>query len=346
MSRTPIHSIDDQMAALERQMAVLAKQKAEKEKAEVKRKAEEKAVRLAAAKKTEEEKAEKLRAELAKQKAWAAAIQKQQTLVAGSKDKGKGKRKAKSDSESEAREMGEPESESGLEVVRTPRKTGGTVSCERCADRGLRCTWPERKTKQKSCEACAEVKAACRMPGAEVKEPRKRRKVEDGEVGASKAKKSLSIPSQVAPLWELIEGLQDQLQRSNELRAEWLDIFRQEMYQTRKTFQMKMNGMMESGAELNETMGQMKNSLEFKLQELHTWWDGMESEDSEKELESESEREVFDAELVSIGEEQRLANELEKAEARREVEVRGEANQCSRWGGEAHREKLCPWTCI
>jgi hypothetical protein len=260
-----------------------------------------------------------LRAELAKQKAWAVAIQKQQTLVVGSKDKGKGKRKAKLDLESEARETGESELESGLEVVWVPRKTGGTITCEWCVDRSLRCTWLERKTKQKSCEACAEVKAACQMLGAEVKEPWKRRKVEDGEVGVSKAKKSSSGPSQVAPLWELIEGLWDQLQRSNELGAEWLDIFRQEMYQTRKTFQMKMNGIMESRAKLNETMGLMKNSLEFELQELHTQWDGMESEDSEKELESE--REVFDMELVSIGEEQCLANELEK------VEVHREANQ-------------------
>jgi hypothetical protein len=95
---------------------------------------------------------------------WAAAIQKQQTPVAGSKDKGKGKRKAKSDSESEAREMGESESELESEVVQVPKKTGSTVTCEWCADCGLRCTWPERKMKQKSCEACTEAKAACQMP--------------------------------------------------------------------------------------------------------------------------------------------------------------------------------------
>jgi hypothetical protein len=107
-------------------------------------------------------------------------------------------------------------------------------------------------------------------PGAEVKEPRKQRKVEDREVGVSKVKKTSSGPAQVTPLQELIEGLRDQLQRSNELRAEWLEIFQQEMWQTQKTFHMKMNGMMESGAELNETMGLMKNSLEFKLREIHT----------------------------------------------------------------------------
>jgi hypothetical protein len=47
----------------------------------------------------------------------------------------------------------------------------------------------------------------------------------------------------------------------------------------------------------------------------------MDSEDSEQELELESEWEVFDAELVLLGEEQPLADELEK------VEVRREANQ-------------------
>jgi hypothetical protein len=190
------------MAALERQMVVLAKQKVEKEKAEVKQKAEEKAAQLAVAKKAEEEKAEKLKAELAKQKAWAAAIQKQQMPVVGPKDKGKGKRK--SDSGLEARETGESE----LEVVWAPRKTGSTATCEQCMNRGLWCTWPERKTKQKSCKACAEAKAACRMLGAEMKEPWKQRKVEDGEVGVSKVKKTLSGPAQVAPLQELIKGLQ------------------------------------------------------------------------------------------------------------------------------------------
>jgi hypothetical protein len=39
----PTHLIDDQMVALEREMEALAKQKVEKEKVEVKRKAEEKA---------------------------------------------------------------------------------------------------------------------------------------------------------------------------------------------------------------------------------------------------------------------------------------------------------------
>jgi hypothetical protein len=75
---------------------------------------------------------------------------------------------------------------------------------------------------------------------------------------------------------------------------------------------MKMNSMMELGAKLNKTMGLMKNSLEFELWELHTQWDRMDPEDSEQELELELEREVFDAELVSLSEEQRLANELEK----------------------------------
>jgi hypothetical protein len=86
--------------------------------------------------------------------------------------KRKGKKRAKSVLESEASEV---------EVVQAPEKSGGAILCERCVDRGLRCAWPERKTKQKSCVACTEAKAACRMPRAETKEPRKRRKVEGSE---------------------------------------------------------------------------------------------------------------------------------------------------------------------
>jgi hypothetical protein len=174
----------ERLAFLQRQIELLrAKEKAEEDKA--KRKAEMEAARVAAAEKVEVERAEKEKAEAQKAenerkaKARAENIRKHQTLVV-EVPKRKGKKRAKSDTESEAQEL-------EVEVVQAPEKTGGAVSCKRCADRGLWCTWPEKKTKQKSCVACAEAKAKCRMPGADEKEPRKRRKVEGSEKPAGRS---------------------------------------------------------------------------------------------------------------------------------------------------------------
>jgi hypothetical protein len=116
------------------------------------------------------------------------------------------------------------------------------------------------------------------MPGAEVKEPRKWRKVEDGEVGvSSKAKKTSSGPAQDAPLQELIEELRDQMEWSNWIAEEWLVVFQVEM------------------AESWHKMEQMRWSLGHKLWDLHTQWDGMDLEDSEPETEMEAEE--IEAEL-------------------------------------------------